>query len=152
MDKSYRRRGIRTRNLDGDPNPSDSSSDDEFNPKVPRRITEPRQEPSALERFKKVTRAPLETARFDLKLKSDDVPEWDGDEDSLGLWILKLNSLAQRSERVYEQLGQIVPTRFRNTAETWYYSLPYEFRQQAEADWGYFARCYWFILHEPCLA
>ncbi len=40
-------------------------------------------------------------------------------------------------ERVYKQLGQIVPTRFRNTAETWYYSLPYEFRQQAEADWGY---------------
>jgi len=53
------------------------------------------------------------------------------------MWILKLNALGQRSERVYQQLGQIVPTRLRKAAELWYYSLPNEFRQAAEVDWGY---------------
>ncbi len=58
---------------DGNHENSDSSSDgDRGSPRVDSKIA-------------------TDTVRFDLKLKSGDVPEWDGNEDSLGLWILKLN-------------------------------------------------------------
>jgi hypothetical protein len=73
--------------------------------------------------------------RFDLKLKATDVPEWDGDPDSLGRWLIKVNALATRSSSVFKQLGVVIPTRFTKAAEKWYYTLPDERRIQAEKNW-----------------
>lgn len=72
---------------------------------------------------------------FDLKLKTEVIPEWDGDPDTLTLWILKVNALSKRSKTVFNQLGQLIPTRLRKGAEAWYYSLPAPHRMIAEKNW-----------------
>ena len=63
-------------------------------------------------------------AYFDNKLRTNLVPEWDGNPDTLSYWITKINHLAQRSSTVYAQLGQIIPLRIRKNAEKWFFSLP----------------------------
>ena len=80
--------------------------------------------------------APAEQARFDLKLKLDAIPEWDGQSDTLGPWIIKLNTIAQRSQQIYQQLGSLVPLRLKKSAEAWYFSLPNDFRMNSEENWG----------------
>jgi hypothetical protein len=60
---------------------------------------------------------------FDLKLKFDNVPKWDGNTDTITQWFLKINTLAKLSPMVFEQLGTVVPKRFEGSAETWYWSL-----------------------------
>ncbi len=136
-DKESRTRERTGRDGDGD-GPSSSSSDDESGEggggrKPPPRVHRKHHDDSQV---KRAIVPPRDIARFDLRLKADDVPEWDGNEDSLGLWILKMNALARRSDLVYKQLGAIVPTRLRKTAETWYYSLPKDFRAEVEVHWG----------------
>lgn len=74
-------------------------------------------------------------AHFDIKLKPEIIPEWDGDPDTLALWILKINALSFRSDIIHEQLGEFVPTQLKNEAETWYYSLPADYRVQVEENW-----------------
>lgn len=74
--------------------------------------------------------------QFDFKQKVDVIPEWDGNEDTLSTWILKVNALASRTPTMYKQLGQLVPTRLRKGAEAWYYSLPISYWHSAETDWG----------------
>src|SRR6202041_3412608 len=41
---------------------------------------------------------------FDLRLKPETVPQWDGNSDTLARWILKINRLADKSEDVFEEL------------------------------------------------
>ena len=77
-----------------------------------------------------------EHARFDLKLKLDAIPEWDGNTDNLGTWIIKLNTLSRRSPQIYQQLGSLVPMRLTKSAESWYFSLPSNFRADSERNWG----------------
>ena len=74
-------------------------------------------------------------AYFDTKLRTDSVPEWDGDPDTLSHWIAKINHLAQRSSTVYRQLGQIIPLRLRKNAEKWFFSLPLSIRDKATVNW-----------------
>ncbi|KLO04392.1 hypothetical protein SCHPADRAFT_791161, partial [Schizopora paradoxa] len=63
------------------------------------------------------------------------IPEWDGEPDTLATWLIKLNSLSDRSETVKTQLGQLVPTRLRKSAESWYFSLPSYYRTEIETNW-----------------
>lgn len=72
---------------------------------------------------------------FDIKLKPETVPKWDGNTDTLVRWLLKVNNLALMSKSVFEQLGQIVPRRLEGTAETWYWSLPEYYRNNIEENW-----------------
>lgn len=124
---------IKSGNPDDDP---DSSSDDDDHPKKRNDRKDPKGNSSRRkdDNFESNNQT-TEVARFDLKIKPDEIPTWDADEDTLGTWILKINALARRSSKVKKQLGQLVPTRLRKGAEFWYYSLPDEFRVNAEKDW-----------------
>ncbi|KAJ3751999.1 hypothetical protein EV360DRAFT_89174 [Lentinula raphanica] len=73
--------------------------------------------------------------RFDNKLKADLIPTWNGDMDRIITWETQLNDLAKRSDIVHQQLGYLVPTRFRESAEEWYYSLSEKRRRELEHDW-----------------
>jgi hypothetical protein len=72
---------------------------------------------------------------FDTKLKPDIVPEWDGDEDTLLTWLHKVNTLAERSEVVAEQLGAIIPFRLKGEADEYWCSLPKSIQIEASKDW-----------------
>ncbi|KAJ3711099.1 hypothetical protein DFJ43DRAFT_1009055, partial [Lentinula guzmanii] len=72
---------------------------------------------------------------FDLKLKFDSVPEWDGNTDTIVRWLSKINDLAKTSPTIFKQLGSVVPKRLKGSAETWYYSLPLNYRNEAEQTW-----------------
>ncbi|KAJ3751601.1 hypothetical protein EV360DRAFT_89572 [Lentinula raphanica] len=76
-----------------------------------------------------------EVPRFDIKLKPDLIPTWDGDMEKIITWETQLNDLAKRSSIVRKQLGYLVPTRLRDQAENWYYSLSERRRNELEVDW-----------------
>ena len=83
---------------------------------------------------------------FDTKLKPDVVPTWDGEESTLGRWILQINELALRSESIYKGLGDVVPTRFRDKAAAWWYSLADTHRIMVSQNWDTLKdeiRTYW---------
>jgi len=69
-------------------------------------------------------------------MKTDMIPCWDGHPDTLAKWVLKLNHLAERSSRIFDQLGQLVPTRLEKEADSWFWSLPLSYRNDAMKDWG----------------
>jgi hypothetical protein len=83
---------------------------------------------------------------FDTKLKPDIIPVWNGDETALGRWISQVNELALRSSSVFKGLGDIVPTRFRDKAQSWWYSLEDAHRLLVSQDWDTLKeeiRTYW---------
>ena len=43
---------------------------------------------------------------FDLKLKPESVPQWDGNPDNLARWMSKINHLANNSPEIKEELGK----------------------------------------------
>ena len=69
------------------------------------------------------------------KLKLNDVPKWDGNTDTIILWLSKINNLARYSGKIHDQLGSIVPRRLEGAAESWYWSLPLSYRDQIEVSW-----------------
>jgi hypothetical protein len=73
---------------------------------------------------------------MDMRLKSRDIPEWDGDPDTLAIWIKMVSQLATLSYTVWRQLGKAVPRRLTKSAKTWYWSLPESRRRIIEANWG----------------
>ena len=122
----------------GPPNPpSDSSDSDESNadkgpPKIPPRSSK---RPPAIPTKPKEELNP-KTYHFDMKLKPETVPTWDGNENTLARWIEKVGQLANTSPDIFKELGKVVPRRFINSAETWYFSIPPKNRQPMEQDWG----------------
>ena len=73
---------------------------------------------------------------FDMKLRPEAVPTWDGNEDMLARWVDKVGQLADTSPDIFKELGKIVPRRLTNSAETWYYSIPPRDCLPMELDWG----------------
>ncbi|KIJ28970.1 hypothetical protein M422DRAFT_269669 [Sphaerobolus stellatus SS14] len=69
-------------------------------------------------------------SHFDVKMKPENIPSWDGDPDKLARWILKMNKLAERSQQVFIQLGELVPTRLEKDAYLWFWALPWEYRDE----------------------
>ncbi len=117
-----------------DPSDEPDSSDSDIGTPPPRRKSDiPTRHLSS--KTKDFSESLSKEAHFDLKLKPDVIPEWDGDPDTLALWILKVNSLGNRSSTIFNQLGQLIPTRLRKGAEAWYYSLPSDHRLAAENSW-----------------
>ena len=118
------------------PDDPDSSDSDSSLPPPPRSKKTSSKTPDP-ERSRSLSKAPqsMKEAYFDLRLKPDSIPEWNGNPDSLAQWVIKLNSLAKRSTVVFTQLGQLIPTRLKDEAEDWYYSLPSEHREKAEINW-----------------
>ena len=87
---------------------------------------------------------------FDLKLKPESVPQWDGNPDILARWINKINRLTDNSPDIREELGKVVPRRFTGSAETWYYSIPDAERNRLEAGWTTLKKAiseYWMNHH-----
>ena len=74
--------------------------------------------------------------QFDSKLKLEAIPVWDGNPEGLRRWLLKINSLSNRSQIVFRQLGTLVPTRLTGSAEVWYYSQGVKTRNRIEQDWS----------------
>ncbi|KAK1217603.1 hypothetical protein PQX77_019739 [Marasmius sp. AFHP31] len=50
-------------------------------------------------------------------------------------WITEINDLAKYGKEVRKQLGSVVPRRLRDSAKSWYYSLPRDHRIELEKDW-----------------
>ncbi|KAI0070086.1 hypothetical protein K474DRAFT_1609329, partial [Panus rudis PR-1116 ss-1] len=63
------------------------------------------------------------------------VPSWNGDTSTLAQWIIRVNAIAERSPVIRMELGAIVPERFTDRAQRWYYSLPAATRRIYEASW-----------------
>jgi hypothetical protein len=79
-------------------------------------------------------------------LKPDIVPQWDGDDEVLGEWLVKVSEISIRSDSVWLGLGSIVPTRFTGAAESWWYSLDSGFRRSIMMNWTTLKReirAYW---------
>jgi hypothetical protein len=77
----------------------------------------------------------IRETHFDTKLKPDVIPTWDGEEGTLGRWILQINELAQRSASIFKGTGDVVPTRFRSRASSWWYSLSDTHWLSVTANW-----------------
>jgi hypothetical protein len=92
-------------------------------------------------------------AHFDIKLKPDIVPKWNGGDTTLLSWLVKVNSIADRSETVRKQLGQIIPFRLKGEADTYWCSLPKTVQEFAMESWdniretllGHFMNSNWII-------
>lgn len=72
---------------------------------------------------------------FDTKLKPDIIPTWDGSDHTILRWITQLDELSQRSASVFKGMGDVVPTRFRDKAAAWWFSLPADYRERVSSDW-----------------
>ena len=89
---------------------------------------------------------------FDPKLKTDDIPEWDGNPDTLLRWIKKVQEIANRSAYCHEQIGLLAPARFKGRADQWYRFLEPGYKQQIQTDWDtlrvavsrHFLNLHWF--------
>lgn len=73
--------------------------------------------------------------QFDNKLKIEIIPTWDGNTDEMVRWFEKVNRIAEQSSLVFKQLGSLVPSRLRDSAEIWYFSLPVSTRHYYERNW-----------------
>ena len=89
---------------------------------------------------------------FDPKLKTDDIPEWDGNPGTLLRWIKKVQAIADRSAYCHEQIGLLAPARFKGRADQWYRYLEPGYKQQIQVDWDtlrvavsrHFLNLHWF--------
>ena len=79
---------------------------------------------------------PPQEPQFDIKLKVDTIPTWDGHSEDLRWWLLMVNSLSKRCPVVFKQLGMLVPTQLTGSAEIWYYSQSVEVHNKIEQDWN----------------
>jgi hypothetical protein len=109
---------------------SDSSDNDHKDPPKRSKPTEPPAQPKP-----SITSNPIREPHFDLKLKPESVPQWDGNINTLARWISKVNRISEASTAVHRELGAIVPRRLTGTAETWYYSIPDRTRRKVETNW-----------------
>lgn len=130
----------------GDPDDSSSTDSSDETRSPPRRNLPPNQPPNRPRRvanqanlananLANAARGPV-PAHFDTKLKvSEHIPKWDGNPDKLAEWITKLNELADRSDYVYVQLGDLAPLQFTDEAEDWWYSHSPAWKQQTSTNW-----------------
>ena len=71
-----------------------------------------------------------------MKLKPKNCSHLGQNENTLAQWIEKVKQLAATSLDIFKELGRIVPQRFTDSAEVWYYSISSKDRQPLELDWG----------------
>jgi len=76
--------------------------------------------------------------RFDLKIKTNEVPTWDSNDNSILEWLDKTNHLAYRNPRVYRELGLIVPLCLTDRTARWFHALPDLMQQEIQQNWGTF--------------
>ena len=131
------------------PSSDDSSSDSDSDSELAKLPIPPwsTKRPAAVTN---VSNSKLKHYHFDLKLKTKLVPQWDENPDILARWISKINCLANNLLEIKEELGKIVPRRFTNFAETWYYSIPDAEHIRIEENWTTIKKAiseYWMNHH-----
>jgi hypothetical protein len=72
---------------------------------------------------------------FDPKLKTSDIPTWDGNVDLVIPWIKALNEIAEMSNHCYEQIGILAPKRLTSRALSWYQFLNPAHREAITRNW-----------------
>ena len=55
--------------------------------------------------------------KFEKKIKISDIPEWDGNGDTILDWLDELNHISYRNQNVYYDLRVIAPLRLMDTAK-----------------------------------
>ncbi|QRV78981.1 Retrovirus-related Pol polyprotein from transposon [Ceratobasidium sp. AG-Ba] len=73
---------------------------------------------------------------IDPKVKIDNLPKWDGDEDQAITWLLKVQMLAEQGYWMFMQLGRFVPLQFEGLVNEWWISIPWEDRETFMENWG----------------
>jgi hypothetical protein len=73
---------------------------------------------------------------FDPKLKLDEIPNWDGEEEELLDWIETVNRIADRSQYCHDQLGLLAPSKFKERALNWWLFLPPNSRNAMQQNWS----------------
>jgi hypothetical protein len=129
-----RRKPVRRKRGAGGQPPDDDPSDSSDSGKPTRKPTSRRSDKNTGSSPKDTDNATKEP-QFDLKLKIESVPKWDGDTDNIVKWFARINDIATLSDTIHKQLGRVVPKRLEGPAETWYFSLPTEHRKKIEKDW-----------------
>ena len=112
--------------------PSDGSNSKDGKP--PKSPPQSSKQPSAV-LLKPKEEVSVKTYHFNMKLKPETVPTWDGNENTLVRWIKKVGQLAATLPDIFKELRKIVLRRFTDSAEVWYYSISPKDRQPMEQDW-----------------
>jgi hypothetical protein len=73
--------------------------------------------------------------RIDNRIKLHDIPDWDGDDDTLIDWDVKLAELARQGPTLSRQLGQFVPLRLTNYALNWWINMDEPTRAALSINW-----------------
>ena len=116
--------------------PSDGSDlDDSKGGKPPKHPPQSSKGPSAIP-LKSKEKVSIKTYHFDIKLKLETVPTWDGNENTLAQWIEKVRQLAATLPDMFKELEKIVSQRFTDSAEVWYCSISPKDHQPMEQYWG----------------
>ena len=61
--------------------------------------------------------------KFEKKIKLTDIPEWDGNGDTILDWLDKLNHISYRNQNIYYDLGVIAPLRLTDATLRWFQAL-----------------------------
>src|SRR6202165_2728857 len=88
--------------------------------------------------------------QFDLKLKLDAVPEWDGNMNDLLSWLEQVDQIAEISPDINQYLGYVVPMRLKGPAKLWWTRLAPNIRMATQQDWPTLrqALCRYFMTSE----
>ena len=100
-----------------------SNSDESEDNKPPKLPSQSSKKPSAVP-LKTKEEATIKSYHFDMKLKPETVPTWDGNDNMLAKWIEKFGQLAATLTDIFRELRKIVPQRFTDSAKIWYYTIP----------------------------
>jgi len=76
--------------------------------------------------------------KFEKKIKISDVPEWDGNGDTILEWLDKLNHISYRNQNIYYDLGIIAPLRLTDSALRWFHALAPNIQRHIQQNWGEF--------------
>ena len=67
-----------------------------------------------------------------------DIPEWDGNGDTILDWLDKLNHISYRNQNIYYDLGVIAPLRLTDAALRWFQALEPQTQRHIQENWGEF--------------
>ena len=76
--------------------------------------------------------------KFKKKIKISNIPQWDGNSNTILDWLDQLNHIAYHNANVYYDLGLIAPLRLTDTAKQWFYTLTLPQQRYTQQSWGEF--------------
>ena len=97
--------------------------------------------------------------KFEKKIKISDIPQWDGNGDTILDWLDQLNHIAYCNANVYYDLGLIAPLHLTDAAKQWFYALTPLQQWYTQQSWGefklaistFFMNQQWFDHMKACI-